>query len=745
MSFLAPYVLFGALAAGIPIALHFFYRSRFKNVPWAAMKFLLAALEQTSRRLKFQELLLLLLRVAILLALALALARPTLQSAGRGDASDAVLVIDRSLSMSAKAGLAPQGGDVYSSALRQFAAPDGTVTRFDRARAAALSVLASLPTGSTAQVVAAADRAELLGPLTPSRLDAARTLIEQMTLTEAGPAPAAGLEPAVVRAEALLAAGPSPGKELFVFSDMQARNFESPRLAEVLRQMRPTTAITFVRCGTEAVGNVSLVGITPQTTLTSGERADFAVLVRNAGPGAVKNLTVTLEIDGDEKGRDGQPLAKLEPGETRAVVLSGVLDKPGRHVLSARVKSDDLDGDNRFDQVIRVNDRVGVLLVDGAPDSRLGQRPASFFLSHALNPGSASTLPVTTKTPDDVSPRDLEGKEVCIVVNARLEPIGKEEGGALTPEFLKALGTFVQDGKGLLVFPGDRVEAEPYNRLLYEQMRLLPYRIGKAETAAKDKPWLIDRKTAAGPFLRCREEPGYAPLDRVEVRRLLVLEPTKEDEVESRVYLRQRDGTAAVAGRRRPGQGEVMLFTSSVSDVESADWMLRPVFLPLVQMALGHLFECRPETLNRTAGERLEWQVGKADEGTNFDLVRPDGTRERLGYPASAGGRSLLTSSELTRAGLYRLTAAGKEAEQEGPLFAVSPDVRDTEDMATLSEAKIDETIGFGVRHATAADDGGTFSGAEGARSEMTVWVLLALLAFVACEMALAWWCGRAW
>src|SRR5262245_27092561 len=113
MSFLAPFMLLGTLAAGIPIALHFFYRSRFRNVPWAAMKFLLAALEQTSRRLKFQELLLLLLRVAVMLLLALALARPTLRSAGvgRGDAVDAVFVVDRSMSMSARAGVAPTGGD----------------------------------------------------------------------------------------------------------------------------------------------------------------------------------------------------------------------------------------------------------------------------------------------------------------------------------------------------------------------------------------------------------------------------------------------------------------------------------------------------------------------------------------------------------------------------------------------------------------------------------------------------------
>jgi uncharacterized membrane protein YhiD involved in acid resistance len=76
MGFLAPSMLWGAAAIGIPIGLHFFFRSRYRTVPWAAMKFLLTSIEQTSRRLRFQELLLLLLRCAVLLLLALALARP---------------------------------------------------------------------------------------------------------------------------------------------------------------------------------------------------------------------------------------------------------------------------------------------------------------------------------------------------------------------------------------------------------------------------------------------------------------------------------------------------------------------------------------------------------------------------------------------------------------------------------------------------------------------------------------------
>src|SRR5215212_2438041 len=101
MQFLAPWMLLGGAAVSVPVVLHFFFKARHKPLPWAAMGFLKEAIEQTSRRLKFQEWILLALRCLVILLLALALARPGKDSAGggRGDAVDAVLVFDTSYSM----------------------------------------------------------------------------------------------------------------------------------------------------------------------------------------------------------------------------------------------------------------------------------------------------------------------------------------------------------------------------------------------------------------------------------------------------------------------------------------------------------------------------------------------------------------------------------------------------------------------------------------------------------------------
>lgn len=758
MSFLAPTLLWGALAAGIPIALHFFYRSRYRTVPWAAMKFLLTSIEQTSRRLRFQELLLLLLRVLLLVLLAVALARPTSLAtglAGQGDAVDAVLLLDTSLSMDARAGVAGPvaSNDPYQQALRQFARADGAITAFDRARAAAIAVLAGLPPHSTVQVIACADRAQILGPHTPSRLDQARVAIEGASLTHL----TTDFLPGVRLAADFLRRGPSPNKELYLFSDMQRRGWEaqSAALVSALDELRQSTNIHLVHCVPARLANVSLTGITPQSTLRTGERADFAVLLRNTGQVPVRNLTVSLQLNQSESARDSQPVAEVQPGETRAVVLSVPLERPGRQVLSATVRSDDLEGDNHLDQIIQVADQVGVLLVDGTPNASDARRAASYFLQHALNPlqpGAGAGLPVTVVPADRAAPRDLEGKEACLLVNVRLEPTGgAQDSSTISDEFIRALAVFVQQQHPLVLFPGDRLDIETYNRILFEQLRLLPYRIDKVETTTPERAWRLDRSSADRPPLdRFRVESGYASINRIESRRRLALSlPTGEEAKslaeESRVLLRFNDGAPAIVARQRPGAGEVVLFATSVHDPAWSDLFVSPAFVPIVQVMLSHLLEGRPAQFNRIAGEPLVWAVSQDEAQLPFDLIGLTGERERVGTPQVVAGRAVLTTNRTSRAGLYHLVPADREPTDRSPLFAVEPDLRELDDLQSFRPAEIDERLGFRPLHLTAGEDGAIFSGAERARREWTMWLLAAVLLLVLVEMLFAWYCGRAW
>ena len=755
MAFLAPYMLWGAAAAGIPIALHFFFRSRYRKVPWAAMKFLLTSIEETSRRLKFQELLLLLARVAMLALLALALMRPTSSAgpgAGAAEAVDAVFVIDTSYSMDAR---------------------EGVTTRLEQAKNAARELIEHLPPHSTVQVVTSADRASLLGPYAPSDLDQARQLIDAIEVSHL----ATDFLPGVREAAAALGRGHSPNKELYLFSDMQKLGWEQQpeAMTKKLQDVHNQAAVYLIRCGSRTPRNVAVVGIVPQSGIPhTGERAGFAVLVRNSGSEAVRNLTVSLAVDGKAQEKESQPIAELGPGKTQAVALTARLDRPGLRILSAAIKkgSDELEADNRFDQVIHVRDQVRILVVDGAVNEQEPEKSPSFYLMHSMLPvkeadkGGYHVQPRLV-TPRLAEPGLLADKDLCVLVNVGLQADEQDRTARLSQEFLDGLGTFVRRGHGLVVFGGDRVSAGLYNRFLYQQQGLLPLKLSAKVAVHDDKPLHLDRDSAASQFFAVfREDENYKGLNGIEIRRhLSVEEPLRTDRKAApadvaRVLLRYSDGRPAVVSRRVEA-GEVLLVTTS-ADLTWSDWPLwRGMYLPFVDLSLNHLLHRQTEQHNQTAGESLRWHAPDRDAGRTFVCIRPDGNRVRLGTPEMVEGRPVATVVETYRAGVYRIAyadgAAVRKGQRQAPShgvdspdadgvpFAVVPDLRESENLETLTDRQIDQRLGFKPIHLDAGGDTGASAGTERLSREWTLWVLAAVLGVALVETGLAWLCGRAW
>ena len=237
-----------------------------------------------------------------------------------------------------------------------------------------------------------------------------------------------------------------------------------------------------------------------------------------------------------------------------------------------------------------------------------------------------------------------------------------------------------------MVFAGDHVEPEAYNRLLYEQQRLLPMRVAGVSTLAAGQRLTLDRQSAeARPFVKFRVDEGYASIDNVEVRKLLQLEEQRrvEDPLEEvRVLLRYNNGQPAIVSKRRAGEGDVMLITTSASDERWTDWFIAPSFVPFAQVALNTLLEGQPLTYNRTAGDSLRYAPPKQAADRLWEVLLPDNTRVRLGYPESVQGRAVVTATETARAGVYRIVPVGASPseEQQSASYAVIPDPNESED-----------------------------------------------------------------
>ncbi|MBL8795518.1 MAG: BatA domain-containing protein [Planctomycetia bacterium] len=748
MSFLTPYMLWGALAAGIPIALHFFYRSRYRKLPWAAMEFLLTSIEQTSRRLRFQELLLLLCRIMVLVLLALALARPSTsvsRGSARGDAVDAVFVVDTSASMDAR---------------------EGAKTRLEQVRAAALTIVDNLPAHSTVQVIVCSDRAALLGPRSPSNLDQGRQVIDGLQVSHQ----ASDLLPGIKESAGVLARGHSPNKELYVFSDNQKLAWEQHgvELKDELEKLSKTATVYLVRAGTRTPRNVAVVGIVPQSGIPhTGSRAGFAVLLRNSGAEPLRNLRVTLTVDGNAKEKETQPVIELAGGETRPIPMSVKLDRAGLRILSAQVEADELDADNRFDQVLFVRDQVRVLVVDGSPNEQKPERGASFFLMHTLAPiGNYHVYPRALPA-GQAAAAQLANQDIVVLADVSLETGVERRADSVPGDFVRHLSEFVKRGHGLIVFAGDNVNPKTYNRILHDRYKLLPLPLADLLTIPADKPLHLNRQSVESPFFaEMRENEDYRSLNRVVVKKALgVVEATpakdaketKDSDAGPQVLLRYSNGKPALVSRK-VGQGEVLLFTTAghpawneTGDIGWTDWPVSQTYLPVMDMALNHLLHGQTQNHNGPSGEPLRWQPEEKDAGRAFAVLQPDGRRVRLGLPTTEKGRAVVSVNDTAHAGIYRVVPAdetpdtAKDKSATGVPFAVTCDVKETQNLESLTNAELDRKLGFPVIHLTAGDDPSAFAGGERLKSEWTMWLLAAVLAFVLIETVLAWICGRAW
>jgi hypothetical protein len=752
MTFLNPWMLLGGLAAAVPVALHFFYRAHYRPQPWAAMKFLRLSIEQTSRRLRFQELILLILRILICIILALALARPaakSLSGSGRGDSVDAILVIDTSYSM----GVIDGEGENRRS-------------RIDRAKEAALKVINHLPPRSNVQIITCSDKAEHLGPIALNDLAGAKKIVEDLKPSSRSTDFQEGL------AEAIKAIDNTVGsnREIYVFSDMQRSGWErqSAALRASADKIKEKANLYLIRVADEKakVKNAAIIGIVPQDEVPhAGARIGFTVLVQNSGSEAITNRSLSLKVDGQNVEKDPRAIDRIGPREIYPVTITGVIDRPGFKLLTAQLGpakskkdetaneeakgakelgADDLEEDNVYNRVIYVHERVRILLIDGAPDARNPDQAASFFLGNALLPVAEEMkrsyhIALTILPAERAGPGELSDHDICVLANVGAKSLPKE--------FVRALGDFVRSGKGLLIAPGDQVVASDYNEA-FAGLLPLPLIDGPLIEAARDEPLTPDLDSIdIHSFLSKFKERGGSPLQTLSIAFTLKVLPVVDPNTAAnkqglgRVLLRFNDGSPVLAGKQ-VGNGEVLFLTTS-ADRQWNTLYLVPAFAPFVNGCIAHLIERSTATFNQRAGEPL--QCVAPDPNKKYYLAKPDGNRVYLGEPKSEDtGAPTITAYDTGEAGVYRILAEN-QLETEGQRFALNPDLRESESLDAFADEQIDAQLGYKPVHLNTGFDGSEFTGTERTRREWTIWVLVALLLFGFGELIWAWVCGRSW
>ncbi len=630
--FLYPIFLFGLIAASLPLLIHLLNRRKLNRIRFPAVRFILMSQKRISRSYRLRHWILLALRTMAVVLLALLLANPIFQTgaglfAGGGPVS-LVILLDNSLSMT-------WSGDGIG---------------FKQAKEAARLLITSLGDNDRAAIIPTS-----ISGKEPIRLKLEKDVLlkelDQIAIAEG----TADYSTALGKAYEILGE-PAGQKEIRLISDLGLTGWDNFSMSS-LKQVDPAIPVKAIRVGSKqkplnvAVKEIRAAG--------QGIGVDLPLhleaVVANFSDQEIKDLLVQLSIDGQNK---DQKLTSVPPRGDATVTLQTRLSQAGSHAGQLTIKKDGLAGNASLHFGVHAQDQLRVLVVDGDPQTSLVQSE-TFFLTRALNPsGESDSSPYlpTVIIPEGLSAAALDGYQVIVLCNV----------AALTDAFVAKLQNYLRGGGGLLIFGGDRLQADHYNAKLAQIL----------QTPIRDKKQGLE---ASG------EKIGKLELTHPALQSLsdnLLQESIKSARVwgYSRVSASGKSVLMSLANgdplliEHKVGSGRVMFITTT-ADRDWSDLPVKTAYLPMIHSLTNYLAGGKRGLLDGgiSVGDVKELSLPPGYVGKTIRVTKPNKQPAEV-VMSAAQDRASGSFEDNDLSGIYQLALTGGNQESGTPrLYAVNP------------------------------------------------------------------------
>ncbi|MFK8115185.1 MAG: VWA domain-containing protein [Rubripirellula sp.] len=655
MTLLNGLLALGALAFTVPLAIHLLFRSRFRTIDWGAMHLLDNVIRINRRRLQLMHLLLLLLRCLLPILLAFCLARPVLTGFRSlpGDAPQTlVLVMDDSRSMAAR--------------------DETGVSRMDRAKQELRELLSNLSRRDEVILIRSSDVDA--PPATMGAQDALQKLRE--VTAETGPIDLGQLVRAGVEAAEEAS---HQQRRVVLISDFQSQNVSDATLQTLARlstsladkSVRPVISFMNLGVDSDQLSNVSVESIEVDSpAVVAGRNARFSATLRNASDTPMRDLRVVWSIDGVELEPRTISISQRSTATSR---LTRRLDDARVHEVTVAIEHGDaLVEDNRRSIGVDVIREVNVMLVDGQPSSKPLEGETD-FLAIALSPfafgGQDQPDAVRTSAVSESRiAKELVDQQPDILVMANVKQPRDDAR--------RAIAQFVLDGGSLIVFDGERLNAEAYNQAWTgdSESWKLPANLGAfvGTKVSKDAEALpIGMSNAAYSPWDVLGDADLQPFGKVEVygyRKLTLQQPESDSSTQpdsakpptAITLLSMGNGDPLILKAAR-GRGQVVQF-GLPCDAAWTTLPMRMVYLPMMQQLVLDLAGSRKRTTS-SVGRGFSVPANEVIAATDPNAIEPrqspSFTLEKPGQPevaielATETGQLMVTDA--SRPGVYRI------------------------------------------------------------------------------------------
>lgn len=602
-AFGSAWMLAWSAAALLPVLLHLWNRHQYREAPWAAMRFLLDALEQQSRRLRIEQLLLLLIRVAIPIVLALALADPVwrwLPSLGPSLSTRPphhhVFVVDTSYSMAYQvvdqSRLEESKARIRNTVMQS---PEGDGFSLINLSDAPQAIIAS-PSFSKEDTLAEVDRLttrDTVGDLVPC------LSLVQSTLSQ------------TKKSHPRLQA-----RRVYFLSDFAPNTWDDadePKARQTIGAIAATARCVAIDVAASNPSNAAILNVTRRNQIVAPTTTvAWQIQVRQWVGDQSSTYNVTLEVNGELVDRRTVSRAG---GELQPVTMQHRFSTLGQHAVRFQLRQDGLDVDNSHHEIVTVRESVQVLCVEG-------KSGAARYVAHALSAGNelVETRTVPDYRFDEIALEEFDSVFFCNVAQ-------------FTPAQAFRLEQFVDAGNAVTWFVGDQVRAENYNRVLGQiPDGLLPAQLTRS--VATEQVGLVSedyQHPIVDPF-RGQERAGLLTTPVWYHVQLVPAEPAS-------IVAEFRGGDPAIveSGHQRPGR--VVLFATAPSDVSTARirgettpwtaWHAWPSFVPIVQELLQYQLAGADRRYNLSVGDTIHGRLPANSIATQvFTLHHQDSTRQ---------------------------------------------------------------------------------------------------------------------
>ncbi len=705
-AFTNPWMLLWGAAAAVPIVLHLWKRRQQLDTPWAAMRFLVAALEKHTKRLRFEQLILLTVRVLTLLLFVLAVANPVVERDGSGrlsDRSHAILVLDASYSM------------LYES--------DGE-SRFARARQLANELIERSGPGRAFAVLTLADPPQVIVG-TPTFEHAA--VAAEIAKMEAAPV-GAKLLPALSHIERILDEtndGQASPAQVYFFSDLQRSTWQEATSEECrvkLEQLAARSNLTIVDVGDRTGENLAVTALQQLEALPAiGSPFEFLATIRNFGEKPQLALPVELVVDGqivDRRSVDVPPQA----GTTAAFGHRFGVD--GQHRVEVRIAAaDGLAIDDRRFLAVNVHETINVLCVHGKHES-------ARYLALALRAGTASETAIRVR-------EGLENDLLVANVNA-LDALFLCNVARFSADESRILSNFVKNGGGLAIFMGDQVQPENYNRRIgvaAGPQAILPVRIGGVESGMDIG---LDPRAYEHPIIRPFRGHEKAGLLSTPIWSYSRLQLIASANPQVGLWFGQNPGIVSA----EVGSGRVIVVATAASPlsldrnqdppVPWTAWATWPSYPPVVHEMLKYLVGGQRHDRQVLAGEPLTAALPQTPSPSGLTISYGDASGQRV-QGSLVDNRYTWSFDDTFRTGFF--TASYDDPALEDEIFAVNVGTLES-DLTRLAAAQIPPELQ--LETAVLQDAGQLLTLGVGQQSYVR-WLLFPVLGLLLLEVFLVW------